>query len=63
MYKYTIKAYNHDATIGAVEAIQVVVTAPDEEQAIKRAGIIVARQNYAVMAIEDLQGSELKKTL
>ena len=61
MFKYTITAYNFDQSIGAVERIQIVVTAPNVVQAIKRAAVLAVRQNYAVEAIEDLRGSKLNK--
>lgn len=61
MFKYTIKAYSEFGTIGGINAIQVVVQAPNEEEAIKRAATIVKRDNYAVIAIEDIRGTELKK--
>lgn len=61
MYKYTIKAYSDFGTVGGINAIQVTVQASNEEDAIRRAKLIVKRENYAVVAIEDLRGSEIKK--
>lgn len=61
MFKYTIKAYNFDQTVGAAEVMRVVVTAANEDLAIKLAATIVTRTNYAVEAIEDLRGTEIKK--
>ena len=61
MFKYTIRAYNYDQTVGAVEQMTVIVTAKDEPMALKRAKAIVIRQSYAVTAIEDLRGSAIKK--
>lgn len=61
MYKYTIKAYSEFGTIGGLNAIQVTVQASNEDEAISRAKIIVKRDNYAVVAIEDMRGAEIKK--
>lgn len=61
MFKYTIKAYSNFGEIGGINAVHVVVTAPNEEAAIGKARTIVQRENYAVLVIEDLRGGEIRK--
>lgn len=61
MFKYTIKAYNEFGELGGINAIQVTVTAPNEDVAIEKAKTIVERKNYAVIAIEDLRGTTIAK--
>lgn len=61
MYKYIIKAYAAFGDLAGINAIQVTVVAPNEDVAIAKAKTIVKRENYTVIAIEDLRGSEIKK--
>lgn len=63
MFKYTIKAYSNFGEIGGINAVHVVVTAPNEEAAIGKARTIVQRENYAVLVIEDLRGTEIKTAI
>jgi hypothetical protein len=69
--KYRVKAYNHDATIGPINLIEVVVYADSEEAALQRASGLSGRTQHAIIGIEDMPNklerkvrttSELKKS-
>lgn len=61
MFKYTIDAYNFEAGQYVANRVTLVVIADSEDQAIKKAQAIKTRTTYAVTAIEDLRGNQIKK--
>lgn len=59
MYEYTIQAYDQ-TDLGKVNAIELVVCANTDEDAIEKAQKLKARQQYSIVRVKELS-NKLKK--